>query len=55
LWRHLGQRWLAGKTANSKQLLLDIVLGVARLAIIDLASRTRVENAGLSPLALTWD
>jgi len=47
LWRHLGWGWLAGNTARSQQLLLDIVLGLAWLAIVELAWRTKCKHIAL--------
>src|SRR5258708_25968618 len=37
LWRHFCRRWLARNAPWSKPLLLDIILGFAREAIIELA------------------
>jgi len=44
---HLGWGWLAGNAARSQLLLLDIVLGLPRLAVIELAWRTKYEHKAL--------
>jgi hypothetical protein len=50
LRRHLGREWPAGNTAGAQQLLLDVVLGLARLAIIELARRTKYKHTALLPV-----
>jgi hypothetical protein len=55
LWRHLGRRRLAGNTARSQQLLLDIILALAGFAIIELAWWTKDQHYGsLSVLTCGW-
>ena len=50
LRRHLGRGWLARNAARSQQLLLDLVLCLARFAIIELAWRTNINIRFLSGL-----
>jgi hypothetical protein len=44
LRRHFCRRWLAGNTTRSKQLLLDVILGLAWQSIIKLARFTEYQH-----------
>jgi hypothetical protein len=44
LWRHFYRRWLARNAPRSKQLLLDVIFGFAREAIIELARLTEYQH-----------
>jgi hypothetical protein len=45
---HLRRRWPAGNTSRSEQLLLDVILGFPRKAIIELARWTEYQHCQLS-------
>jgi hypothetical protein len=44
LWRHFYRRWLARNAPRPKQLLLDVIFGFAREAIIELARLTEYQH-----------